>query len=544
MHTLFTTTTNDLNVFFRSLSTDDIRDCCSPSVYKRGEDYFDSEAVSLLTYHNEKTQLKAIVSGENDYTVTIEIGGGKVSGSCTCPYGDVCKHLVAIMLYANDDESEFDIEPIVNKDTANMFLQYLQSLSKDELIDLVEKFASEKFRTEVKNKFANADAAHKSFHKAQQQIRKFFDSRNLMFAPDDFGYALDNELEKLSGLEKPLCKEIEDLLFYIIEKVEDAYDQGYLYNDYGDDYYEASQSFIKFVVRYVSSLDGSAKTTFLAKLDKVLGQQSYSTFEGLRNVANSVFSDDDLPSLKNVLMTDYQKISPELAGKYYDRVSVLLSYDEKTSVLCVLLKDSENRAIELAALHDANGNLSKAIETLNKWLAENQSSYSRHENAWSFYMDLLVKGKHDLPDIAADAIINCPTDTMLSKIVSITDVAPARYELLLEEKNVGALLRYLQKGERLPEALDLIKRTTNIPESQVLDFFRTHKMTFPEDAETYFVNVIEENLQSAGDHFYEAIADAIRQLAKVNRAKADEYLNHIRTNYKRRRNLITMLSKL
>ena len=544
MHSLFTTTTNDLNVFFRSLSTDDIRDCCSPSVYRRGESYFESEAISSLTFHHEKTQLKAIVSGEDDYTVTIGISEGEVSGSCTCPYGDVCKHLVATMLYANDEESEFDIDPIVNKDTANLFHQYLQNLSKDELIDLVEKFASEKFRTEVENKFANADVAHKTFNKTEQKIRKMFDNQNYMYDPDNFGNALDNELEKLSGLEKSLGKEIEDLLFYIIDKVEDAYDQGYLYSDDGDYYYETSQSFFNFIVRYVSSLDGSAKTTFLAKLDEVLTQQSYSTFGALRDVADYVFSDDDLLNLKNVLMSDYQKISPKLAGKYYDRVSTLLSYNEKTSVLRILLKDSEKRVIELAALHDSNGNLSKAIETLHTWLTENRSSYYLHEKPWSFYLDLLVKGKHDFPDIAADAIISCPTDTLLSKIVSITDAAPARYELLLEEKNAGALHLYLQKEERLQEALDLIKRTTKIPENQVLDFFRTHKMTFPEDAETFFVNVIVKNLESAGDSYYEAIADAIRQLTKINRTKADEYLNHIRTNYKRRRNLMSMLSKL
>ena len=69
-------------------------------------------------------------------------------------------------------------------------------------------------------------------------------------------------------------------------------------------------------------------------------------------------------------------------------------------------------------------------------------------------------------------------------------------------------------------------------------------MIFPEDAATFFCKITDKNLQNTGDRYYEAIADAIRQLAAVNRAKADEYLNNIRTNYKRRRNLITMLSRL
>ena len=544
MHTLFSTPQRDLFTFFRSLPADDIRDCCTPSIYRRGQDYFESDAVSGITYDREKTMLKAIVSGDDDYTVKIMLHDGKISGSCTCPYYDVCKHLVATILYASDDESEFEVESMDEKNTGNQFQQYLQSLSKNELVALVEKYASEQFRTEVKNKFANTSSAQTTFHNVEQKIRKIFDNDGLMYSPNDFSNALDNELEKLSGLEKSLRKEIEGLLFDIIQKVDEAFEEGYLYEDYGDWCYEASKNFEELVSRYITSLDSSEKTTFLAKLDAALKKQSYNTFERLINVANSVFSDIDLPSLKNVLMQDYQNISPELAGKYYDSVSGLLSYNEKVEVLTVLQGSNGKRAIELAALHDANGNLSKAIHSLKTWLAENRSSYYSGADVWSFYLDLLRKGNHDLSDAAAEAIINCPTDTMLSKIISVINSEPSRYELLLEKKNAEAMLCYLQKQERLPEALALIKRKPTISESQVLDFFRLHKMIFPEDAATFFGKVIDQNLESTGDRYYEAIADAVRHLMKVNQSKANEYLKNIRTNYKRRRNLMALLDNL
>jgi hypothetical protein len=515
MHSLFSTSQSDLSAFFRTLQTDDIRDCCSSKIYRRGEDYFESDAVSRIAYNGEKTLLKATVCGEDNYTVTIVLRDGKIFGSFTCPYEDVCKHIVATLLYATDDNAELEIEHIDDKDTKNYLYQYLQSLSKNELVALVEKFASEKFRTEVKNKFVNAGSAQKSFHKVEQKIRRLFDNQNLMYSPSDFSNALDSELEKLSGLEKPLRKEIEELLFYVIQRVDEAFDNGYLYEDYGDWCYEASQYFEEFVARYVACLDSSGKTSFLAKLDAALGEQSYSTFESLREIANSVFSDDDLPNLKNVLMSDYQNISPKLAGKYYDRVSNLISYDEKATVLGVLLKGSDKRAIELAMLHDAQGNLSKAIETLNAWLTDNRGSYYRHEDAWSFYLDLLEKGNHDLSDAASDAIVNCSTDTMLSKIVSIIGGDTTRYELLLEEKDADSMLRYLQKENRLQEALTLIKRKTHISENLIHDFFRAHKMVFPDDATTYFSKVIDKNLKETGDRYYEAIADALRDRKSV-----------------------------
>ena len=89
MHTLFTTSQKDIILFFRSLSEDDVRECCSSSIYRRGEDYFESDAVTRLTCNDGKTILKATVSGDDDYTVNIVLAGDTISGSCTCPYGDV-----------------------------------------------------------------------------------------------------------------------------------------------------------------------------------------------------------------------------------------------------------------------------------------------------------------------------------------------------------------------------------------------------------------------------------------------------------------------
>ncbi len=545
MHALFSTNKNNLFDFVRTLSTHDVRDCCSSKIYERGQDYFESDCISDAVFNREKTQLKTTVEGSEDYTVVIELSNGRVYGSCTCPYEyeDVCKHQIATLLYAASDEAEFGFEKNVT-DTNHHLHPYLQSLSKNELVSLVEKYAPERFRTEVNNKYANSSESQKIFHKVEQKIRKYFNDDDLMYHHNDFSDTIDKELAKLVGLEKPLHEEIESLLFYVIQEVERAFDNGYLYDDYNDDFYETSQNFDEFVARYVACLKSSEKTAFLAKLDAVLNNQSYSTFEGLREIAGSVFSDNDLPHLKNVLMTGYKNISHELAGKYYDKVLHLLSFNEKISILGVLMQTDNKRAIELATLYNDHGDVQKAVETLKRWLAANQETYYHNENVYSFYLELLQKKDDDLSDAAKDAIIHCPTNTMLTKIVSVINGAPNRYEQLLEQKNAGELLRYLEKEMRLPEALALIKRKDNIPENLIYRFFKTHKMVFPNDAITYFTKIIDINLQGVGNRFYEAIVDAIRQLTKVNREQADEYLNHIRVNYKRRRNLIVLLNDL
>ncbi|MCL1822159.1 MAG: SWIM zinc finger family protein [Prolixibacteraceae bacterium] len=544
MHTLFNTSKKNLHVFFSSLAADDIHDCCSLSVFHRGENYLESDAVYQATYNKEKTRLKAIVGGNEDYTVTVTLADGSVSGSCTCPYGDVCKHLIATMLYVIDNDSDVETEDNIEEDTVNLFQQYLQTLSKEELEALVEKFAPDRFRTEVKNKFVNVGSAQNTFRKVEQKINKLLENEYLMHNFYEFNQALDSELTKLTGLEKPLQKELENLLFQTMQKINNAEEDGKLYeydNDYG---YEPSTFFNDFFTGFVASLDKIQKTIFLVKLDKALNEQSYSTFDGLRNTAKTAFCDDDLPFLKHVLLAEYKDFSQKLTEIYYDLVHHLLSYDEKTTVLDMLSERNEKRIIELAALHDTNGKTPKAIETLSKWLSENCGSYSRYEDVHSLYLDLLKKDNRELAGIAADIIANCPTHTMLAKIVSATGGKHARYELLLEQKSAGEMLLYLQKNNRLPEALELIKRKPDISDSLVNEFFKTHKMLFPDDATAYFSRIIDKNLPNTGDRYYEVITEAIRQIMKVDLIRANEHLNDIRANYKRRSNLMKMLNKL
>jgi len=543
MHTLFTTSKKSLNAFFRSLSVDDIRDCCSLSVFSRGEDYFDSDCVDQAVYNKEKTTLKAIVNGHEDYAVSIVLAEGTISGSCTCLYDDVCKHLVATLLYATD-VFEIEIENSDGEDVGNRFQQYLQSLSKDELVALVEKYAPEHFRTEIKNKFVSAGYAHDTFRKVEQKIRKLLENDYLMHNFHEFNQALDSELAKLLGLEKSLHQELEVFLFKIMQKINEAEENGELYeydNDWG---YEPSSFFDNFFAGFVASFDAAKKTAFLAKLDAELEKQSYSTFNGLRNAAYSAFSDDDLPHLKKELMAEYKNLSRELIGKYYDRVCNRLSYHEKIAILDILSEQNSDRIIELANLHDANGELLKACKTLKDWLLVNRGSYRCHENVYTLYLDFLKKGNCELSDVAADAIIYCPTHTMLTKIASLTDSESTHFELLLEEKNAGEMLRYLQKEDRLPEALDLIKRKSDISDSLLNDFFKAHKTRFPDEATAYFCKVINKNLENTGDRYYEAITDALRQMMKSDLMKANEYISHIRASYKRRTNLMAMLNRL
>jgi len=77
-----------------------IKNSCSPTIYKRGMDYFREGRVHLRK-RNENS-VNAVVDGESLYNVMVKFNYNKVTDSlCTCPYFETmncaCKHIVATL---------------------------------------------------------------------------------------------------------------------------------------------------------------------------------------------------------------------------------------------------------------------------------------------------------------------------------------------------------------------------------------------------------------------------------------------------------------
>ena len=110
MFYLFNTDQINLPDFFRSISEEEIEECCTSKVFHRGNDYFRSGSVEEAAFNADKLKLKTLVVGDSDYTVQISLQKGEVAGSCTCPYETVCKHIIASLLFAVDEKSEIDVD--------------------------------------------------------------------------------------------------------------------------------------------------------------------------------------------------------------------------------------------------------------------------------------------------------------------------------------------------------------------------------------------------------------------------------------------------
>ncbi len=157
---------------------------------------------------------------------------------------------------------------------------YLESLTKDELITLILKFAPQSFIDNINSQFASKKEALTIFDKTSKTIDNILSDEELLYNPSQFERELLKQLERLRGLWDKLPSQIGDLIIKIMEDVEQAFEDGYLYIEkYGgeDDYFE-SEEVNDYVFHFVNTLPRKIKIDYIEKLNEVLNNSGYSTF--------------------------------------------------------------------------------------------------------------------------------------------------------------------------------------------------------------------------------------------------------------------------
>ena len=107
--------------------------------FERGRVYAEEGRVRRLRIGDD--EVTAAVEGSMPYAVTLSIADGERATSCTCPIGqdgDVCKHVVAVALVATGEVG--DVPPT---DDPSRIRAYLMSLSREQLVDIVERAADD-----------------------------------------------------------------------------------------------------------------------------------------------------------------------------------------------------------------------------------------------------------------------------------------------------------------------------------------------------------------------------------------------------------------
>ena len=544
---LFDAYSSDIAECIDILDVQEIESCCEYKIYTRAYDYFMDGMVEYVDLSVKANTINGTVHGSQEYKVEIYINDDEVHGSCTCPYGAVCKHMVALLLYIVDDGIEnvpiniTDQTPVIK--SLDFLKTHLQQLPKDELINLVMKFAPENFVQKVFNNKSNKEDSVKVFAKVNKKIQGFFENDELLWDPSGMESALMGQLNKLQGLEKSISEQIGKLILKIMIEINNAFDGGYLYIDnyYEDDYFE-SQEFNHYVISFTKQLTFNQKLDFIQELDFTLRQMSYNTFEAIPKKYSPCFTKEDSKKLSKYVISKFESMSISLISDVYDIIENNLSKNEKEQVLIRLSNSgSHHHLITLVELLSDQKRQKDAFDHLEKFISGKK--YFIENKAIILYLDLASGLDLNINRIAFTALNHNAEEIILSKIktLGIKDLTP--YEKVIRDKAPEELLRFYEKEKRLTDALQLISDTKKFPDYTIFTFFKKNKKNLTDQAEQYFMSRIAANLVNAGEKYYVIIAETIAQIKQINTRLANEIVEDIQIKYKRRTKLMSMLRR-
>lgn len=278
-------------------------------IIKRGKEYFNNDSVEFLE-EIKKGYWVANVSGTDEYTIEIQLGSTDSIKKCFCDcpydYGDICKHIVAV-LYAISEEKMVDITPKstskekepkgrkpsfdvllskielkeyqdfikhysqINKNFKDQFELYFSE--KEESFDLEKKYA-DLIKSVIKKHTSRGFIDYSASNKLGKELNQYLDaakqylsknnyrdatllyqiiikevSKVLEYCDDSNGYVFDNVDEAISNLAEmvnaPVSFEFKDKIANFLKQEL----KNKIYFDYGNFGYDLTQTYASFCIK-------------------------------------------------------------------------------------------------------------------------------------------------------------------------------------------------------------------------------------------------------------------------------------------------------
>ena len=121
---------NDIMGCLSLIDIDNIRDCSEYQVFNRGKQYYKEGLVEKVNLHQMNNTVIAEVAGTELYQLEFYLDDGALHATCDCPYDDVCKHMVAVLLHIVSGETKKTIEVPANHPSSEKTSKTVRSISK------------------------------------------------------------------------------------------------------------------------------------------------------------------------------------------------------------------------------------------------------------------------------------------------------------------------------------------------------------------------------------------------------------------------------
>lgn len=509
---------------------------------------------------------EAEIYGTEPYETSIECRLGVVFGSCSCPYDSACKHLAALLLYLRDEAepAELDnIEPLATRDSKSAqlaqpfdFDAYLDALDASELRTLVRQFAPDAYRRALALQHASGDPNDKGLASAGKRLRDLLNKAS-HYDPDVFEAALMKQLDSLRPYWLVRTAEVLRLLGQVFSQIDEAMQEGYLYNDYGDATFEGDD-LGQYLAEFAAAQPAESLADTLREIHALLPSQTYGFATHVIADIVPLLSAEKCRRLLPFFLETGSLAALEDRDQrvVWQYLKPLLDPDEQLVILA-LLTLNPFFVLELADLLEREGDIDTAIQELDRALHDDQPGpailldfgfYSADKSGlYERRIDLEQRycGGAALGLWTKRYVTNYPRARSLHYVLPFQPRQRSVLEKLLRQKNLPAFVQFLEDEKRLDEVMACFADNPSALSFAVrYDFFKRHKKTFPGAATDIFETALHQRLPETGERAYQVVVDALVQLKAVEPPgvfKARVQL--IRETYRRRGKLLEMMDR-
>ena len=256
-------------------------------IYKRGKEYYENDLIDNVE-HEFPDKWSCEVEGSDIYEVNVELNNDKIlSWECDCPYdhGDMCKHVVAFLIYIQKHRDEFPIEEMVEENFPgnSASLELLKSMDEKEMQKFVREYAKKNpgFIKEVEKHFMKETVDY------EKEVGDCFRIRERDLTYNRYGYSDEEAViaGKISRLIDKKRLQVKNGYFEIaikatlsvMEEIGDCYEE---YQDYDGELGSACQEASDFLAEIIEEhkLSPEILSYITDKLGKLLKNNSYDNY--------------------------------------------------------------------------------------------------------------------------------------------------------------------------------------------------------------------------------------------------------------------------
>ena len=338
-----------------------------------------------------------------------------------------------------------------------------------------------------------------------------------------------------------------------IQNVDEAFEEGNLYDDYGDYSYEGEEV-VTYIAEFIAALPNAQRKSAIEIILEAKEGQNYGCFDGLAlEIIHKIPANDWSSFTKIVLeMAYFNYLNGREGLELYDYIKPYLSDNQKKNILTE--QDNTHFKLALAKYYESKFEYTKAYDVLENSLNKAQPTFYRflrnQNNPQDEQFQMMIRlcneklGGENTMFWIEKYLEELPSIESFQTAVEYRPNERIVFENHFQNHHTLIFAGILEAENRLGQVVQLFKDYEYEFRNgkAIYQFFQRHKTLFPDDATIVFKKELEIFLKEAKQRHYEKVAEILEELQPI--LPTDEFkilVLDIKTKYYRRTSLMRIL---